>query len=177
MRCKSLSHSIALFSSLLNMHTLLKWNILITTWNLLIFILLQTEYQNEGIDAPTVEYEDNRPLLDMFLHKSMGLLSLLDEESRFPQATDLTLVGMNLNFELIYIQKEGARKQWIFVCCFNLISLDVWSTDWVYIVSKLCHWDFSSYSLLIFNCSVMCLLIYYEWICLSFWNIDDSGII
>lgn len=59
------------------------------------------EYQNEGIDAPVVEYEDNRPLLDMFLQKPMGLLSLLDEESRFPQATDLTLVGMNLNSDLI----------------------------------------------------------------------------
>ncbi|XP_031969905.1 myosin-IIIb isoform X9 [Corvus moneduloides] len=57
-----------------------------------IFALEQMEYQSEGIDAATVEYEDNRPLLDMFLQKPMGLLSLLDEESRFPQATDLTLV-------------------------------------------------------------------------------------
>ncbi|XP_072471812.1 myosin-IIIb [Notamacropus eugenii] len=57
-----------------------------------IFALEQMEYQNEGIDATIVEYEDNRPLLDMFLQKPMGLLSLLDEESRFPQATDLTLV-------------------------------------------------------------------------------------
>ncbi|XP_059676539.1 myosin-IIIb [Gavia stellata] len=57
-----------------------------------IFALEQMEYQSEGIDATTVEYEDNRPLLDMFLQKPMGLLSLLDEESRFPQATDLTLV-------------------------------------------------------------------------------------
>nr|XP_056717041.1 myosin-IIIb [Euleptes europaea] len=57
-----------------------------------IFALEQMEYQNEGIDAPVTEYEDNRPLLDMFLQKPMGLLSLLDEESRFPQATDLTLV-------------------------------------------------------------------------------------
>ncbi|KGL79234.1 Myosin-IIIb, partial [Tinamus guttatus] len=57
-----------------------------------IFALEQMEYQNEGIDAAAVEYEDNRPLLDMFLQKPMGLLSLLDEESRFPQATDLTLV-------------------------------------------------------------------------------------
>ncbi|NWI20722.1 MYO3B protein, partial [Crypturellus soui] len=57
-----------------------------------IFALEQMEYQNEGIDATAVEYEDNRPLLDMFLQKPMGLLSLLDEESRFPQATDLTLV-------------------------------------------------------------------------------------
>ncbi|NWH63691.1 MYO3B protein, partial [Geococcyx californianus] len=57
-----------------------------------IFALEQMEYQSEGIDATAVEYEDNRPLLDMFLQKPMGLLSLLDEESRFPQATDLTLV-------------------------------------------------------------------------------------
>ncbi|KAH0621473.1 hypothetical protein JD844_022826 [Phrynosoma platyrhinos] len=57
-----------------------------------IFALEQMEYQNEGIDAPMVDYEDNRPLLDMFLQKPMGLLSLLDEESRFPQATDFTLV-------------------------------------------------------------------------------------
>ncbi|XP_039211219.1 myosin-IIIb [Crotalus tigris] len=57
-----------------------------------IFALEQMEYQNEGIDAVLVDYEDNRPLLDMFLQKPMGLLSLLDEESRFPQATDLTLV-------------------------------------------------------------------------------------
>ncbi|NXJ53730.1 MYO3B protein, partial [Spizaetus tyrannus] len=57
-----------------------------------IFALEQMEYRSEGIDATTVEYEDNRPLLDMFLQKPMGLLSLLDEESRFPQATDLTLV-------------------------------------------------------------------------------------
>lgn len=45
------------------------------------------------MDASLVEYEDNRPILDMFLQKPMGLLSLLDEESRFPQATDQTLVG------------------------------------------------------------------------------------
>ena len=54
------------------------------------------EYQNEGIDATPVEYEDNRPLLDMFLQKPLGLLALLDEESRFPQATDQTLVGRYL---------------------------------------------------------------------------------
>uniref|UniRef100_A0ABM5GNE3 non-specific serine/threonine protein kinase n=1 Tax=Pogona vitticeps TaxID=103695 RepID=A0ABM5GNE3_9SAUR len=50
------------------------------------------EYLYEGVDARVIEYEDNRPLLDMFLQKPMGLLSLLDEESRFPRATDQTLV-------------------------------------------------------------------------------------
>ncbi|XP_006866753.1 PREDICTED: myosin-IIIb [Chrysochloris asiatica] len=57
-----------------------------------VFAFEQMEYQNEGIDATVVEYEDNRPLLDMFLQKPLGLLALLDEESRFPQATDQTLV-------------------------------------------------------------------------------------
>lgn len=51
------------------------------------------EYQSEEVDASLVEYEDNRPILDMFLQKPMGLLSLMDEESRFPQASDQTLVG------------------------------------------------------------------------------------
>ena len=40
-----------------------------------------------------ITFIDNRPLLDIFLMKPMGLLSLLDEESHFPKATDLTLVG------------------------------------------------------------------------------------
>ncbi|XP_064410770.1 myosin-IIIa [Latimeria chalumnae] len=57
-----------------------------------IFAWEQNEYLNEKVDARVIEYEDNRPLLDMFLQKPMGLLSLLDEESRFPQATDQTLV-------------------------------------------------------------------------------------
>ncbi|KAM6210836.1 myosin-IIIa-like [Sarcoramphus papa] len=58
-----------------------------------VFAWEQNEYLYEGVDARVIEYEDNRPLLDMFLQKPMGLLSLLDEESRFPQATDQTLVG------------------------------------------------------------------------------------
>ncbi|XP_069047374.1 myosin-IIIa isoform X4 [Lepisosteus oculatus] len=57
-----------------------------------IFAWEQNEYLNEDVDARLIEYEDNRPLLDMFLQKPMGLLSLLDEESRFPQATDQTLI-------------------------------------------------------------------------------------
>ncbi|KAM9488569.1 myosin-IIIa-like [Clarias gariepinus] len=57
-----------------------------------IFAWEQDEYLNEDVDVRVIEYEDNRPLLDLFLQKPMGLLSLLDEESRFPQATDQTLV-------------------------------------------------------------------------------------
>ncbi|XP_008829966.1 myosin-IIIa [Nannospalax galili] len=57
-----------------------------------VFAWEQNEYLNEDVDARVIEYEDNRPLLDLFLQKPMGLLSLLDEESRFPKATDQTLI-------------------------------------------------------------------------------------
>ena len=46
-----------------------------------------------GIRADAVTFVDNRPVLDMFLAKPVGLLALLDEESNFPKATDRTLVG------------------------------------------------------------------------------------
>ena len=68
----------------------------------------QDEYVNEDVDARMIEYEDNRPLLDLFLQKPMGMLSLLDEESRFPRATDQTLVGQS-------VQLEGGLS----VCEFN----------------------------------------------------------
>ncbi|ROT73552.1 putative myosin-IIIb isoform X1 [Penaeus vannamei] len=40
----------------------------------------------DSLAVNIVEFADNRPILDMFLAKPMGLLALLDEESRFPQA-------------------------------------------------------------------------------------------
>ena len=63
------------------------------TFSKVALLSVQDEYLNEEVDARMIEYEDNRPLLDLFLQKPMGMLSLLDEESRFPQATDQTLVG------------------------------------------------------------------------------------
>ncbi|XP_036367897.1 myosin-IIIb-like isoform X6 [Octopus sinensis] len=51
------------------------------------------EYESEGIDGAEVDYEDNRPVLDMFLMKPMGLLALLDEESLFPKGTDQSLTA------------------------------------------------------------------------------------
>lgn len=48
----------------------------------------------EGIPVDLVEFSDNRPVLDMLLSKPMGLLALLDEESRFPGATNKSLIGV-----------------------------------------------------------------------------------
>ncbi|ELU11296.1 hypothetical protein CAPTEDRAFT_226099 [Capitella teleta] len=64
-----------------------------------IFAWEQQEYKNEGINVGEISFVDNRLVLDMFLAKPVGLLALLDEESNFPKATDVTLVekfGQNL---------------------------------------------------------------------------------
>lgn len=58
-----------------------------------IFTWEQQEYMAEGIPVDLVEFSDNRPVLDMLLSKPMGLLALLDEESRFPRSTNKSLIG------------------------------------------------------------------------------------
>ncbi|CAA6662695.1 unnamed protein product [Spirodela intermedia] len=48
------------------------------------------EYIQDGIDWTRVDFEDNQACLNLFEKKPLGLLSLLDEESTFPNGTDLT---------------------------------------------------------------------------------------
>ncbi|KAJ4981808.1 hypothetical protein NE237_032645 [Protea cynaroides] len=55
--------------------------------------LEQEEYAEDGIDWTQVDFEDNQDCLSLFEKKPLGLLSLLDEESNFPKATDLTLAN------------------------------------------------------------------------------------
>lgn len=81
-------------------------------------VSLQDEYLNEDVDARVIEYEDNRPLLDLFLQKPMGMLSLLDEESRFPQATDQTLVGKFPSLK--------HHRAYSFICV-NLVAYDTYT--------------------------------------------------
>jgi myosin heavy subunit len=45
-----------------------------------------------SVDSTTFTFPNNRSILDMCLSKPIGLLALLDEESRFPQSTGLTLL-------------------------------------------------------------------------------------
>lgn len=52
----------------------------------------------EGIPVNLVEFSDNRPVLDMLLSRPLGLLALLDEESRFPRATDRSFIRKSLVF-------------------------------------------------------------------------------
>ncbi|GKV42526.1 hypothetical protein SLEP1_g49919 [Rubroshorea leprosula] len=55
--------------------------------------LEQEEYEVDGVDWTKVEFEDNQECLDLFEKRPLGLLSLLDEESNFPKATDLTFAN------------------------------------------------------------------------------------
>ncbi|XP_057465935.1 myosin-2-like isoform X2 [Actinidia eriantha] len=58
-----------------------------------LFKLEQEEYELDGIDWTKVDFEDNQECLDLFEKKPIGLISLLDEESNFPKATDLTFAN------------------------------------------------------------------------------------
>lgn len=60
----------------------------------------------EGIPVDMVEFSDNRPVLDMLLSRPMGLLALLDEESRFPRSTDRSLIGRNIQISNYCSQPE-----------------------------------------------------------------------
>eukprot|EP00038_Savillea_parva_P014489 m.11130 g.11130 ORF g.11130 m.11130 type:complete len:1020 (+) comp2818_c0_seq1:31-3090(+) len=58
-------------------------------FNHTIFVAEQEEYKKEGISLDKIEFENNEPTLDLFF-KMGGIFSILDDETRFPQATDLT---------------------------------------------------------------------------------------
>lgn len=58
-----------------------------------IFKIEQEQYEKEGIVWTNINYVDNQENLDMIGLRPMNLLSLIDEESRFPKGTDITLLS------------------------------------------------------------------------------------
>ncbi|KAG7545982.1 Myosin head motor domain [Arabidopsis suecica] len=58
-----------------------------------LFKLEQEEYEGDGIDWTKVEFKDNQECLNLIEKKPIGLVSLLDEESNFPKATDTTFAN------------------------------------------------------------------------------------
>ena len=67
-----------------------------------------------------VVFNDNRPVLDMFLSRPMGLLALLDEESTFPKSTDQSLVGEYVSLSVLVVLVKAYVR---------LISRGTWSRD------------------------------------------------
>lgn len=57
-----------------------------------IFIQEQQEYNDEGIDLQSVHFRNNGDLIDLFMGP-LGMFALLDDESKFPKATDTSLVN------------------------------------------------------------------------------------
>uniref|UniRef100_A0A8C5R5E2 Uncharacterized protein n=1 Tax=Leptobrachium leishanense TaxID=445787 RepID=A0A8C5R5E2_9ANUR len=56
-----------------------------------IFSLEQLEYNREGIHWEAIDWMDNAECLDL-VEKKLGLLALINEESRFPKGTDFTML-------------------------------------------------------------------------------------
>ncbi|KAK7495993.1 hypothetical protein BaRGS_00012694, partial [Batillaria attramentaria] len=57
-----------------------------------VFVHERREYERDGVRWRHVQHKDNQNIVDMFLTKPLGVFALIDEEGRFPQATDATLV-------------------------------------------------------------------------------------
>ncbi|KAF1476985.1 Myosin-IIIb, partial [Megadyptes antipodes antipodes] len=65
-----------------------------------IFQLEQAAYKEEELPWETITFNNNQSILNLLLAKPLGLLSLLDEQSAFPQATDKTFVDkLNSSFK------------------------------------------------------------------------------
>ncbi|OXB79135.1 UNVERIFIED_CONTAM: hypothetical protein H355_006594, partial [Colinus virginianus] len=65
-----------------------------------IFQMEQDAYRAEELPWEAITFSNNEPVLNLLLAKPLGLLSLLDEQSAFPQATDKTFVDkLNSSFK------------------------------------------------------------------------------
>jgi len=55
-----------------------------------VFVAEQEEYKREGVDVSKISFSDNQSTLDLFLAKKGSIFAILDEETRFPKASDLS---------------------------------------------------------------------------------------
>ncbi|KAH7652934.1 Non-specific serine/threonine protein kinase protein [Dioscorea alata] len=90
-----------------------------------LFKLEQEEYIQDGIDWTNLSFADNTDCLSLFEKKPLGLLSLLDEESKVPTATALTLANklkLHLNSNPCF--KEESEGAFTVRHCAGQVSYD-----------------------------------------------------
>lgn len=75
-----------------------------------IFKVEQEEYNKEGINWENIQFVDNQEILDMIGLKPMNIMALIDEETKFPKGTDITLLNklhLTHNNKTIYIKPKS----------------------------------------------------------------------
>lgn len=55
----------------------------------------QVEYEQENINWQHIDFQDNQEILDLIGMKSVNIMSLIDEESKFPKGNYLLAVYYN----------------------------------------------------------------------------------
>ncbi|KAH8664322.1 P-loop containing nucleoside triphosphate hydrolase protein [Xylariales sp. PMI_506] len=83
-----------------------------------VFKLEQEEYVREQIDWTFIDFSDNQPCIDLIENK-MGILSLLDEESRLPMGSDeqfVTKLHTNFADKNKFFKKPRFGKSAFTVC-------------------------------------------------------------
>ncbi|KAL4715151.1 hypothetical protein ACJJTC_012198 [Scirpophaga incertulas] len=78
-----------------------------------IFKLEQEQYEKEGITWTNINYVDNQENLNMIGLQPMNVLALIDEESKFPKGTDVTLLSKltsNHSGKSCYITPKSSRE-------------------------------------------------------------------
>lgn len=78
-------------------------------FNAHVFKLEQEEYVREKINWTFIEFSDNQPCIDVIEGK-LGVLALLDEESRLPSGTDASLL-QKLNTQLDKPENKNVYKK------------------------------------------------------------------
>ena len=79
-----------------------------------IFKLEQAEYDREGIRWEHIKFTDNQDILDLLSAKPLNIISLIDEESRFPKVV-LFSPPTNMKTLSVYVH--------VCVCVESFISL------------------------------------------------------
>lgn len=77
----------------------------------------QEEYASENIDWKIIDFVDNQQILDVIGMKPINIMSLIDEESKFPKGKILKfyiIVKITNNFKISCICD---------FCCHNIITL------------------------------------------------------